>query len=109
MHTIYEDSCISVDDEGITIFNYYFPLGQPKRILWNQVRSVQEKPLTALNGRLRMWGMGFRLYWLNNDFRINKDRMLVIDVGRIIKPAITPDNFELTKFAIEKKLGSKIN
>jgi len=104
---LYEDNCVAIDDEGITIFNYYFPLGQPKKIAWSQIKSIWSEPLTAMTGKYRYWGMGLRPYWLHNDWRVNKDQMLIIDTGRWIKPAITPDNCALAKFAIEKKIAVK--
>jgi hypothetical protein len=52
-----------------------------------------------------MWGMGLRPYWFNSDWRANKRFMFVINTGHFIKAAMTPDDFEAAKKAIETKIS----
>lgn len=105
MVVLYKDKSIVITDQDITINSYYFPLGQSKIIPWNNVKSVSTEPLTVLNGKYRMWGMGLKPYWFNSDWRANKDQMFVIDTGKYIKSALTPDDFESARKAIEKKVA----
>ncbi len=97
----YKDNSIVITDHDITIYNYYFPLGQPKIIPWGEIKSISIEPLTFLNGKYRVWGTGLRPYWFHSDWRADKDRMFVIDTGSVMKAAITPDDFEAAKRAIE--------
>jgi hypothetical protein len=54
---------------------------------------VAERPLGALTGRLRIWGSGDpRLWWHLDPGRPRKRTALVIDLGRRVRPAITPDD-----------------
>lgn len=105
MVVLYKDKSIVITDQDITINSYYFPLGQSKIIPWNKVKSVSTEPLTVLNGKYRMWGMGLKPYWFNSDWRANKNQMFVTDTGKYIKSALTPDDFEFARKAIEKKVA----
>jgi hypothetical protein len=105
MTLLYKDKSILITDEDITINCYYFPFGQSKVIPWDKIRTVHTEPLTALNGKYRVWGMGVKPYWFNSDWRANKNSMLVIDTGEFVKAAITPDNFDQARQAIESKVS----
>lgn len=90
---LYEDPKIRCDGEGLTIHSYY-PWGA-KRILYTSIRSVQQLPLTGANAvrRWRISGTGDFLHWWNLDWKRPKKHMaLVLDVGRHIRPTITPDD-----------------
>ncbi|WP_042372063.1 hypothetical protein [Streptacidiphilus neutrinimicus] len=89
----YDDGAIVCDDQGLAIRRYY-PWGT-KRIPYAAVRSVETLPLTGANAvrRWRIWGSGDFLHWWNLDpHRPQKDTALVLDVGRRIRPTITPDD-----------------
>lgn len=103
MQTLYREKSLLITDEGITIFKYYFPLGQPKKIAWNQVKNIKQEPLTLFTGKLRAWGMELKPYWFNLDWRAAKDQMFVIDSGGFFKAAITPDNVEAVKRVFEEQ------
>lgn len=90
MSKLYSDEALSIDEDGLTIFNYYFPLGAPKHIKLQSIVSVSLLPLTKLNGKYRAWGMGLKPYWFNMGYRDNKETALVIDTGKFIKSAVTP-------------------
>jgi hypothetical protein len=48
-----------------------------------------------LTGQWRIWGMGIAPYWYHrDDDRPNKTRCIVLDVGAVIRPVITPDNVD---------------
>jgi hypothetical protein len=92
---------------GLAIRGYYFPAGT-KRIRWSDVRGVDERPLGALTGRLRIWGSGDpRLWWHLDPRRPRKRTALVIDLGRRIRPAITPDDPAAVLRIIEERTGPR--
>jgi len=89
----YEDAGVRCDDQGLTIRHYY--LWGAKRIRYTSIRGVEKLPLTGVNKvrKWRIWGSGDFLHWWNLDVRRpKKDLALVIDVGRRMRPTITPDN-----------------
>lgn len=90
---LYEDKSVRLDERGITIKRYYFPFGLSKRIPYRQIHAVRLLPLTALSGQWRLWGTSNPRYWFPLDaHRPKKEWLLVVDVGRWISPAITPDD-----------------
>jgi hypothetical protein len=62
---LYEDAGLRLDADGITIRRYYFPCACPKRIGYPGVRKIH---------------------------RGIKRTLLVLDVGRRVRPCITPDD-----------------
>lgn len=102
---LYEDAKIRCDSEGLTIRTYY-PWGA-KRIHYASIKSVEQLPLAGANAgrRWRIWGSGdFRHWWNLDPNRPGKRMALVLDVGRHIRPTITPDN----PVAVEHILDARI-
>lgn len=102
---LYEDAKIRCDRDGLTIRDYY-PWGA-KRIRYASVKGVKQLPLTGLNSvrRWRLWGSGDLLHWWNLDGnRPGKRVALVLDVGRRIRPTITPDD----PSAVERILSARV-
>lgn len=90
---LYRDGCLALDEEGITIRRYYFPLGSDKRIAYNDIRGVRIVTMNWLTGKGRLWGTADPRCWLPLDLRrYRKDKLLVIDVGRRVKPCVSPDD-----------------
>ena len=51
--------------------------------------------MNSFSGKLKIWGMNYKLWWFHADTgRMFKDQCLVIDLGSIVKPAITPDDIK---------------
>jgi hypothetical protein len=91
--SLYDDGRIACDDQGLLIRRYY-PWGA-KRIAYGSIRGVMELPLSGINRvrRWRIWGTGDFVHWWNLDpQRPKKDTALVIDLGRHVRPTITPDD-----------------
>jgi hypothetical protein len=89
----YDDGRILCDDQGLTIRRYY--LWGTKRIGYSSIRGVETLPLTGPSRvrKWRIWGSGDFIHWWNLDpHRPKKDTALVIDVGRRVRPTITPDD-----------------
>ncbi|RAG81583.1 hypothetical protein DN069_32005 [Streptacidiphilus pinicola] len=91
--TDYDDGGVVCDEQGLAIHRYY-PWGS-KRIPYTAIRGVETLPLSDANSvrRWRIWGSGDFVHWWNLDTRRpHKDTALVLDVGRRIRPTITPDD-----------------
>ena len=91
----YDDGGVACDKEGLVIRRYY-PWGA-KRIPYSSIKDVTRLPLTGVNTvrRWRIWGSGDFIHWWNLDpRRPNKTVALVVDVGRRVRPTITPDDPE---------------
>jgi hypothetical protein len=89
----YDDGSIRCDEQALSIRRYY-PWGT-KRIPYTSIKSVDTLPLTGLQKvrRWRLWGSGDFVHWWNLDLqRPSKSTALVIDVGRRVRPTITPDD-----------------
>lgn len=94
MSILYEDQYIVCDEQALVIKNYYFPMGS-KRILYESIRQIDKEPVSLIDGKLRLWGMGLNPKWYHLDpQRIMKDTALVLDINALIKPTLTPDNLE---------------
>jgi hypothetical protein len=88
----YRDPRITADDSGVHIRSYYFPVGS-KHIAWPSIRGVEKRSMTALRGRYRIWGSGDLRHYYNLDpQRPRKDIAFVLDLGRHIRPVVTPDD-----------------
>ncbi|MBO0728481.1 MAG: hypothetical protein J2P57_04430 [Acidimicrobiaceae bacterium] len=104
----YDDGGVALDRSGVTIRRYY-PWG-PKAVPYASIKSVSELPLSGINKvrRFRLWGSGDFVHWWNLDSRRpTKDVALVLDVGRHVRPTITPDDPATVKRLIEEHLPAK--
>ncbi len=106
MATLYEDPHITCDDDGLTIHNYYFPSSSDKRVPYAVIRHAQARTMGPLTGQWRIWGMGLAPYWYHRDAgRPNKTRCIVLDVGAVIRPVITPDNVDAVLAILADKVS----
>ena len=88
---LYQDPGLLLDENGITIHRYYFPMGGPKRIAYTDIQGVKSQPMNWLSGKGRIWGASDPRYWFPLDFqRGSKQTLLILDVGAGVKPCITP-------------------
>lgn len=95
MTVLYEDKHVVLDDDAMTIFNYYFPMGS-KRIPYYKILGFQDYHLGGMwSGRYRLWGtMDFR-HWFNFDpARSRKNRLICLETGEWFEPTITPEDPE---------------
>ena len=89
----YRDPLITADADGVTIRRYYFPIPLPKRIRWSRIRAVRREDMGGLSGQYRIWGSGnLRTYYNLDPQRPSKQVKFVLDTGRWIRPAVTPDD-----------------
>ena len=90
---LYDDGGLLLDEDGVTIRRYYFPWAGSKRIPYRQLRHAEARPMGALTGRARIWGTTVPRYWLPLDLgRPRKQTLVVLDIGRRVRPAISPDD-----------------
>lgn len=88
----YRDKTLAIDAHTLTIRRYYFPWAGAKRVPLSAVRGVQRAPLSFFGGRGRVWGSTTLRYWCNLDIgRPKKDVGFALDLGRHVRPFITPD------------------
>jgi hypothetical protein len=106
--TPYDDGAIRCDEQGLTI-RRYFPWGA-KRIPYTSIREVTTLSLTGANSvrKWRIWGSGDLVHWWNLDpRRPRKDMALVIDVGRRVRPTITPDDPDAVQHILARRIGGR--
>ena len=88
---LYQDKWITCTDNAITI-RWYYPWG-PKSIPYRAIRSAQRVDIGPLHGTGRLWGTANPRYWASLDpGRRGKAVALILDVGTLVKPFITPDD-----------------
>ncbi|OBG63278.1 MULTISPECIES: hypothetical protein [unclassified Mycobacterium] len=92
---LYEDPGLRLDEDGITIRRYYFPFANPKRIPYGRIQGVKAEQMTWNSGKGRIWGAGDPRYWFPLDVRRGRKRtLLVLHLGRRVRPCISPDDPE---------------
>lgn len=104
MSTTYEDRWIRCTAAAVELNAYYFPWAGTKHIDYGSIRSVRRVAIGALNGRGRIWGTANPRYWAGLDLhRPRKTTALILDVGRAVKPFVTPDDPDAAEVAIRER------
>ena len=104
--SLYDDGLVRLDRDGLTIRRYYFPVAVSKHIPYARIKEVQERQMGALTGKGRIWGTGDFRHWAPLDpQRPNKDKALILDVGKWIKPVFSPDDPDLVLSILRQKTG----
>jgi hypothetical protein len=89
---LYEDAGLRLDEDGITIRRYYFPWAGPKRIAYTKIQGVKARPMSWASGKGRIWGASDPRYWFPLDRRRGRKRtLLILHLGRLVRPCITPE------------------
>ncbi|MHB8437585.1 MAG: PH domain-containing protein [Acidimicrobiales bacterium] len=101
----YGDRWISCDGAGIAIRGYYFPWGT-KHISYQRLRGLRRVEMTAMRGKMRLWGTSNFRYWASLDpKRPEKSVAFVLDLGRNVHPFITPDDPDAFASSVEAHTG----
>lgn len=88
----YADPRVECTDEAVRLHAYYFPLGT-KTIPYRTIRGVTRVDLGLTRGRARLWGTANPRYWANLDPGRPRKRVgFVLDLGRGVRPFVTPDD-----------------
>ena len=84
----YDDGRVVCTDNELVIRKYYFPSGD-KHIPYQRIQHVSRTQL----GLYKLWGSPDLVHWFNQDFgRSSKKVALVVELGRRVKPVLTPDD-----------------
>ncbi len=101
----YADRRIRCTPAGIEVRWYYVPWGT-KRIPYDAVRGLDRVDLSAARGRGRIWGTANPGYWANLDpQRPHKSTALILDLGRRVKPFLTPDDPDAFEAVVRDRAG----
>jgi len=96
----YQDPLILIRDGTLTIQRYYLPTGA-KRIRLTAIVGVEQYAMTRWTGKWRIWGTTLGRWWFNLDIgRPHKQQAFVIDLGRRVKPVLTPGDPEAFRAAL---------
>jgi len=99
----YVDPRVQCDASAVHIRGYYFPWGT-KRIPYGAIKGVRSVDITTLTGRARIWGTANPGYWANFDpQRPRKKVALIVDLGKAVKPFLTPDDPDAAEKVIRER------
>jgi hypothetical protein len=105
---VYEDTTVSVNNDGITIKRYGV-FGSHRSIRFDTITMVTERPLSSL-GRWRLVGAGpgggSRNWYGWDGGRKSKETAYSFDVGRFWRPTITPNDPQLFRAALPQSLNA---
>jgi hypothetical protein len=79
---IYSDKLVDVNDKGIRLKKYYFPLGQAKFVKFQDILRMEKRQPTLANGKWRYWGSGDFVTWFPLDWnRSGRDLIFFIKMS----------------------------
>ncbi len=98
----YRDKGVVCGDDTLEIRHYY--LWGSKTVRYGAIVGVQRVTLGVLKGKARIWGSANMAYWANLDTkRASKAEGLVLDLGKPVKPFISPDDPETVETIIRER------
>ena len=101
---LYRDKWIACTEQGIAIRWYY--LWGPKQIPYSQIRGAELVKLGLASGKGRIWGTANQRYWASLDpHRRQKELALILDLGRSVRPYLTPDDARTVAAIIKNQAG----
>lgn len=104
MAELFKEDGIVCDETSVKLRRYY-PWAT-KTIPYSSIKGVQRVTLSALRGRARLWGTANPRYWANLDMkRTRKSEGLILDIGKRVRPYITPDDTDTLERLIREKAG----
>jgi hypothetical protein len=106
MAVLYEDRRLVLDDDAMTIHDYYFPRGS-RRIPYREIRGFEEYTMSLLTGKLTLWGTLDLVHWFHLDAsRPQKHKAISVNLGAWVRPVVTPDDTEAVLRILRQKTGS---
>jgi len=95
---------VELTDSGVTI-HWYYPWGS-KHIPYGAIKSFKVVEIGTLTGQWRLWGTSNHHHWANLDVRRpKKHRGIVLDIGAMVEPFITPDDADALAAELERRCG----
>ncbi|MCX6151752.1 MAG: hypothetical protein NTX22_14610 [Ignavibacteriales bacterium] len=104
---LYIDKLISISNDEIVLFNYYFPSAASKKIRFSEILKIETRELTIATGKWRIWGTGDFRTWFPRDYKRSKrDKVFFIFLKtKWIRIGFTVENSaEVIRIFKEKKL-----
>jgi hypothetical protein len=99
----YADARVRCTDKGVSLRGYFIPWGT-KKIPYSSIRHVSRVEMSVLRGRARIWGTAHPGLWANFDpDRSSKKFALILDLGKRIKPYVTPDHPDVVEALIRER------
>lgn len=98
----YEDDTVLIDDDGVLIKHYWWR-GRARHVEHQSIRRVDAVELGPLTGRYQLVGIPLarpRSWFAWERGRRHKRQALVVDLGRILRPALTPDDVDAALAAL---------
>jgi len=91
---LYQDSLVVIEEDGITLKNYYFPSMSSKKILFTDVENIKVYEPSILRGKWRIQGTGdFRTWYPADSYRYKRDKIFVIIYkNKWMRSAFTVEN-----------------
>jgi hypothetical protein len=103
--TDYDDGRVRCGADSVELRGYYVPWGT-KKISYASIRDVLRVQTGALRGRARIWGTANPGLWANFDpQRPQKKVALILDLGKTVKPFITPQDPDAVETIIRERAG----
>ena len=101
----YRDANIECTPKVLRVHWYYFPLGT-KNIPYTSIKGIRRVVLSTLRGKGRIWGTGNFKYWANLDVRRPTKKFgFILDVGKSVKPFVTPADPDAFEAVIRERCG----
>ena len=99
----YADGRVECAANGLRLHGSSFPWGT-KDIPYSSIHGVQRVDIGAFTGRARTWGTTNPRYWANFDpTRPKKKVGLILDIGKSVRPFITPDDLDVAEAVIRER------
>jgi hypothetical protein len=101
----YDDGRVRCGADAVVLRGYYLPWGS-KRIPYGSIRDVRRVQTGALRGRARIWGTANPGLWANFDPQRPKKKIaLILDLGKKVKPFLTPEDPDAVETLIRERTG----
>ena len=76
--SLYSDKLISITDNDIIFYNYYFPTGKEKHVIIDDIECITVMEPTIRNGKWRIHGTGnFKVWFQKDKSRPHRDRIFI--------------------------------
>ncbi len=107
----YTDRLVTITDEEIIFYNYYFLTGKKKTVKINDIEGVSVEKATILNGKYRIHGTGNFKIWFPKDYSRPKRDIIFIaylknqwfDIGFTVENGDHVEKLLRTKNLIKEK------
>ena len=96
---LYEDHLIIIEDDSLTLKNYYFSTMSYKKILFASLEKISDYEPSLLRGKWRIQGTGdFRTWYPADSIRYKRDKIFVIIYkNKWMRSAFTVENSNYVK------------